>query len=188
MGYWSEPGKPRPAVNWQAARERGDRPGVLLGYGSEPMGEWRHDGAYVSLIKGFGPNGRRLQTFVAYFREIDGGTHHLIGGVSQPLGKEWALFVGRYPFNAWHAAATYQLPSGTQIGLWAHDFGRNPRLGVSLGVGWQVAGRAGNNEVTPPERPLPDDAKRPQPEETAPASGAATAQESGIVDAADALE
>lgn len=163
LGYWSRPGKPRPSINWQAARERMSRPGVVVGYGSEPMGEWRHDGAYVSLIKGLGGSKRRTQAFAAYFREIDGETNHLIGGLNHSLGARWSLFAGRYPFNSWQGAATYQLPNGTQLGLWAHDFGRKPRLGVSVGVGWQIGGR----KVTPPPHRLPDEAKQAAPEEPA---------------------
>jgi hypothetical protein len=167
VGYWSDPGKARPAINWQAAREQESRPALLLGYGSEPMGEWRDDGVYVSLLKGFGPPGRRLRAFAAYFREIDGRTNHLIGGLNQSLGPQWSLFVGRYPFNSWHAAATYQLGSGTQFGLWANDFTRTPRLGISFGVGWQVSGRS-VAPPRPPDRPLPGEAKQAKPgEETA---------------------
>jgi len=171
LGYWSPQGKARPAFNWQAAREGAARPGVLIGYGSEPMGEWRHDGAYVSFLKGFGRPGHRLQAFAAYFREIDGGTNHLVGGLSHSLGPRWSLFVGHYPFNAWHGAVTYQLPSGTQIGLWANDFARNPRLGISLGMGWQLTGRTRGGEVTPPARPLPDEVKQSRPDEPAPLPG-----------------
>lgn len=167
LGYWSTPGKVRPSVNWQVASEQQARPGLLVGYGSEPMGEWRHDGAYVSAIKGFGPASRRTQVFAAYFREIDGGTNHLIAGVNQSLGARWSLFAGRYPFNSWQTAATYRLPSGAQLGLWAHDVGRKPRLGISIGVGWQVAGRARRGEVVPPVRDRPDEAKTPEPDETA---------------------
>jgi hypothetical protein len=165
LGYWARQGKARPAVNWQTARENGARPGVLVGYGSEPMGEWRHDGVYVSFLKGFGQPGRRLQAFAAYFHEIDDGTHHLVSGLSQSFGPHWSLFVGHYPFNAWHSAITYQLPSGAQIGIWAHDFSRKPRLGISLGMGWQVHDRG--RAVTPPARALPDEVKQPQAEETA---------------------
>jgi hypothetical protein len=175
VGYWADPGKPRPAFNWQAAREQQSRPAVLIGYGAEPMGEWHHDGAYLSLIKGFGGS-RRTQAFAAYFREIDGETNHLIGGVSHTFSPRWSFFAGRYPFNSWHTAVTYQLPSGTQLGLWAHDVGRSPRLGFSVGVGWQVAGRSA---PAPIDRSRPEEAKQPKSEEETALAGTAAADPTG---------
>jgi hypothetical protein len=152
VGYWADPGKARPAVNWQVVRPRNDRPAVLVGYGSEPVGRWKDDGAYLSLVKGFGTPTRRVQVFLAYFREIDGGTNHLIGGVNRSLGRQWSVFVGRYPFNAWDGSVSYQLSPRVQLGLWACDFARSPRLGLSLGTGWTV--RAKSAAEAPSETPM----------------------------------
>jgi hypothetical protein len=139
VGYWAEPGKLRPAANWQALQARGERPAILVGYGSEPVGKWEDDGAYVSLVKPFGPREHRSQAFLAYFREIDGGTNHLIGGVLQPLGGRWSAFVGRYPFNSWDASVTYQFSPQVQVGVWVCDFARSSRrVAVSLGTGWKA--------------------------------------------------
>lgn len=141
VGYWDKPGKPRPAVNWQVLGQSERRPAMLVGYGSEPMGAWRDDGVYLSLVKGFGTPGRRTNVFAAYFREIDGGTNHLIGGVSQPLGRRWSLFVGRYPFNNWEGSVSHQLSPRLQLGFWVGDFARTARFGVSVGTGWPVRQR-----------------------------------------------
>jgi hypothetical protein len=143
VGFWATPGKMRPAVNWQVARALKSRPAVLVGYGSEPLGRWEEDGLYLSLVKGFGS--RRLPTyaFAAYFHELSNGTRHLIGGVSQPLGPKWTLFVGRYPFNQWDSSLGYHLSPRLQLGVWACDFGRKPRLGLSLGTGWNLRRRGG---------------------------------------------
>jgi hypothetical protein len=157
VGYWADPGKPRPAVNWQLVRPLKDRPAVLVGYGSEPVGEWKDDGAYVSLVKGFGAPGRRTQVFLAYFREIDGGTNHLIGGVNRSLGQRWSVYAGRYPFNTWDGAISYQISPQVQLGLWACDFGRSTKWGLAIGTGWSMrTKRAASPAPETPILPLPD--------------------------------
>jgi hypothetical protein len=138
IGYWGSSEKPRPSVAWQVVPQASDRPALLVGYGSEPMGNWQDDGVYLSFVKGFGPAHRPRHAFLAYYYEIDGGTQHLMGGVNQPLGPRWSLFVGRYPFNTWEGSLSYQLSPQIQLGLWAADFGRSARLGVSVGTGWQL--------------------------------------------------
>jgi hypothetical protein len=138
VGYWETPGRLRPAVNWQVSRAQRSRPAVLVGYGSEPLGKWEDDGAYLSLVQGFGSRRRPTYAFAAYFRDVNDGTNHLIGGVSQPLGRRWSLFVGRYPFNTWDGSVSYQLSPQVQLGLWACDFGRSPRVGLSVGAGWRL--------------------------------------------------
>jgi hypothetical protein len=138
VGYWATPGKLRPAVNWQVTRAVKNRPAVLIGYGSEPLGEWKDDGVYLSLVKGFGPRRNPTYAFAAYFREIGGHTNHLIGGVNQPIGRRWSFFVGRYPFNTWNGSVSYQLSPRTQLGLWACDFGRSCSVGLSMGTGWSL--------------------------------------------------
>jgi len=138
LGYWADPGKPRPAVNWQVVRPLKARPAILVGYGSEPVGAWKDDGAYVSFVKGFGPRTQRVQAFLAYFREIDGGTNHLMGGVSRSFGPRWSAYVGRYPFNTWDGSVSFQLSPQVQLGLWACDFARSPRIGLAIGTGWPL--------------------------------------------------
>lgn len=117
------------------------------------MGAWEDDGTYVSLIRSFGGGPRQARAFLAYFREIDGATNHLIGGINQPLDRRWSAFVGRYPFNAWHAAVTYQLSTNVQVGLWVNDFGRAPRLGLSLGAGWEMGRRGRLADRSTPDGP-----------------------------------
>jgi hypothetical protein len=158
VGYWADPGKPRPAVNWQIVPPLKDRPAVLVGYGAEPVGEWKDDGAYVSLVKGFGPRNQRVQAFLAYFREIDGGTNHLMGGVSRSFGPHWSVYAGRYPFNTWDGAISYQLSPQVQLGLWVCDFARSPRLGIALGTGWSAPfkRRAASPAPETPILPIPD--------------------------------
>jgi hypothetical protein len=138
VGYWTDPGKARPAVNWQLVQARANRPALLVGYGSEPVGEWKDDGAYVSMVKPFGTGERPAQGFLAYFREIDGRTNHLIGGVLKPIGRNLSLFVGRYPFNSWDASVTFPVSSEVQMGVWVRDMAHSPRIGFSLGTGWRV--------------------------------------------------
>src|SRR5438046_1318947 len=70
VGYWTTPGKLRPAVNWQVTRALKGRPAVLIGYGSEPLGRWEDDGVYLSLVKPFGSRRRPTYAFAAYFQEI----------------------------------------------------------------------------------------------------------------------
>jgi hypothetical protein len=157
VGYWADPGKPRPAVNWQVVPPLKDRPAVLVGYGSEPVGEWKDDGAYVSFVKGFGPRTQRVQAFLAYFREIDGGTNHLMAGVSRSFGPRWSVYAGRYPFNTWDGAISYQFSPQVQLGLWACDFGRSPRVGLAVGTGWSTrVKRAAPSPADTPIVPLPD--------------------------------
>jgi hypothetical protein len=141
VGYWAEDGKVRPAVNYQLVGQTKRRPALLTGYGSEPLSRWKDDGAYLSLVKGFGPAPRRLQCFAAYFREVDGGTDHLIGGVSQALGRKWLLFAGKYLYNTWDASLSYQITPEVQLGLWACNFTRSTEIGVSLGTGWSLRGK-----------------------------------------------
>ena len=142
VGYWETPGRLRPAVNWQCVSARNGRPAVLIGYGSEPLGKWQDDGAYLSLVKGFGSRRHPIYVFAAFFHVIDGGTNHLIGGVSQVLGQRWSVFVGQYPFHTWDASVNFQVSPRLQLGIWACDVGRSPRLGVSIGRGWSVRSRS----------------------------------------------
>jgi hypothetical protein len=142
VGYWGTPGRVRPAVNWQCVSARKNRPALLLGYGSEPLGKWEDDGVYLSLVKGFGSRRHPTSVFAAIFHEIDGGRNHLIGGISQALGRRWSVFVGQYPFHTWDASVNFQVSRRLQLGLWACDVGRSPRLGISIGRGWSVRDRS----------------------------------------------
>jgi hypothetical protein len=99
LGYWGTSEKPRPGFAWQMVPQAANRPALLVGYGSEPMGNWRDDGAYLSLVKGFGP-----PHFIPPFEE---GTRLTPG-----LGGKFAMVWGVVEHNG------LLLLSDMQTGLW----------------------------------------------------------------------